>query len=61
MLKDAQTVLQTLVPIEQEIGSEYNRWYAMRVLPYRTVDDRIDGVVITLVDITQHRATNGKS
>jgi two-component system CheB/CheR fusion protein len=54
LFKDAATVLQTLVPVEQEAGSEDNRWYAIRILPYRTVDDRIDGVVITLVDITQH-------
>jgi two-component system, chemotaxis family, CheB/CheR fusion protein len=60
LLKDAQTVLQTLVPMEQEISSEDSRWYAIRLLPYRTVDDRIDGVVITLVDITQHRAANEK-
>ena len=53
-------MLLTLVPIEQEISSEDNRWYAIRLLPYRTVDDRIDGVVITLVDITQHRAANEK-
>jgi two-component system CheB/CheR fusion protein len=55
LLNDARTVLQTLVPLEQEIGSEDGRWYALRILPYRTVDDRIDGIVITLVDITQHR------
>jgi two-component system, chemotaxis family, CheB/CheR fusion protein len=61
LLKDAQTVLQTLVPIEQEISSEDNRWFAIRLLPYRTVDDRIDGVVITLVDITQHRAASEKA
>ena len=61
LLQDAQTVLQTLVPIEQEISSEDGRWYAIRLLPYRTVDDRIDGVVITLVDITQHRVAGGKS
>lgn len=55
LFKDAATVLQTLVPIEQEAGSEDNRWYVIRILPYRTADDRIDGVVMTLVDITRHR------
>jgi len=59
LFKDAATVLQTLVPIEQEAGSEDNRWYAIRILPYRTADDRIDGVVITLVDITRHRRQDG--
>jgi two-component system CheB/CheR fusion protein len=55
LLQDAATVLQTLTPIEQEVSSEDNRWYVTRVLPYRTVDDHIGGVLITLVDITQHR------
>lgn len=55
MLNDASTVLQTLVPIQKEVDSEDDRWYAIRILPYRTTDDRIDGIVITLVDITQHR------
>jgi two-component system CheB/CheR fusion protein len=59
LLKDATTVLQTLAPIEREAESKDNRWYMIRMLPYRTADDRIDGVVITLVDITQHRRRDG--
>ncbi len=53
--EDAQRVLDTLVPIELEIQSKDGGWYLMRLRPYRTVDNRIDGVVLTLVDITKHR------
>jgi two-component system CheB/CheR fusion protein len=50
---DARKVLQTLVPIEREVESETtDGWYVVRVIPYRTMDDRIEGVVITLIDIT---------
>jgi two-component system CheB/CheR fusion protein len=52
---DAQNVLRDLVPIEREVKSQNGRWYLMRLRPYRTVDDRIDGVVITFVDITAHK------
>ncbi len=53
---DARTVLDNLVPIEREILSASNRWYVRRILPYRTSDNRIDGVVLTFVDITERRA-----
>jgi two-component system, chemotaxis family, CheB/CheR fusion protein len=53
LLDDARSVLQTLVPVEHEVESEDGRWHLVRVLPYRTVEDRIDGVVITLVDVTR--------
>jgi two-component system CheB/CheR fusion protein len=59
LLPDATGVLQTLAPIERETQSQDGRWYIIRILPYRTADDRIDGVVITLVDITQHRRAAG--
>jgi two-component system CheB/CheR fusion protein len=55
LLHDAAAVLQTLAPIEREVSSEADRWYVIRILPYRTVDDHIGGVLITLVDITLHR------
>ena len=52
LLDDVQQVLNTLVPVEREISQEGERYYLMRLSPYRTSDDRIDGVVITFVDIT---------
>lgn len=52
LLDDARTVLETLIPIEREVETEDKRWFLIRIMPYRTVDDRIEGVVITLVDVT---------
>ncbi|MBV9892029.1 MAG: PAS domain-containing protein, partial [Rhizobacter sp.] len=51
---DADEVLRTLVPIERELRDD-GRWYLARVLPYRTVDDHIAGIVLSLVDITERR------
>ena len=52
---DARTVLSDLAPIEQEVRSDDGRWYLVRLRPYRTAEDRIDGVVATFVDITKRR------
>jgi len=52
---DAERVLKRLVPVEREVPRGGTTWYAARLLPYRTVDDRIAGVVLTLVDITERR------
>jgi PAS domain S-box-containing protein len=43
------------VPREKEISSESGRWYVRRILPYRTTDNRIEGVVITFLEITEQR------
>jgi two-component system, chemotaxis family, CheB/CheR fusion protein len=53
LVKDARTVLAELAPIRREVHSRNGRWYDMRLRPYRTVDDKIDGVVITFVDISE--------
>lgn len=53
LLEDTATVLRTLVPIEREIQSHNGRWHLTRLIPYRTIEDRIDGVVITFVDINE--------
>ena len=56
LVEDAVAVLQHLVPIEREIQDEQKkRWYLARVLPYRSVEDRIEGVVLTFVDITSQK------
>lgn len=52
LLEDARAVLDRLVPVEREIVSDAGHWYLRRLLPYRTTDNRIDGVVITFIDIT---------
>ncbi len=52
---DAQEVLRTLRTIEREVHSSNDSWYLARLLPYRTMDDKIDGVVLTFIDITSRR------
>lgn len=52
LVKDARGVLQTLVFRETTAKTVDERWYNVRIMPYRTIDDRIDGLVITFVDIT---------
>ena len=51
--KDSQEVLDTLMVKEAEVRDANNHWYAMRISPYRTIENLIDGVVITFVDITK--------
>jgi two-component system CheB/CheR fusion protein len=50
-------VLRTLVPVQDEITCADDRTYLRRVLPYRTDDDHIAGVIITFVDISQRKRT----
>ena len=52
---DARRVLARLVPVERELLSEDGRWYLTRLNPYRTADDRIDGVVVTFIDVTDQK------
>jgi len=49
---DAKEVLRTLTSVEKPIAARDGRWFTVRIMPYRTLDDRIDGVVITFLDIT---------
>ena len=55
LLNDAAEVLRTGIPAEIEVTSKDNRIYIQRIQPYRT-EDRIEGVVLTLNDITELRA-----
>jgi two-component system, chemotaxis family, CheB/CheR fusion protein len=52
LAQDVQEVLRTLVFIEKQIATGDNRWFKVRIMPYRTLDNRIDGAVITFLDIT---------
>jgi two-component system, chemotaxis family, CheB/CheR fusion protein len=49
---DARDVLQTLVFKEKAVTTTGGGWFSVRIMPYRTLDNRINGVVITFVDIT---------
>ncbi|MDD5250636.1 MAG: chemotaxis protein CheB [Rhodocyclaceae bacterium] len=53
LLAEAAAVLDTLVPCECEVRSAGGSWYLARIQPYRTVDNVIEGVVLTLTDITK--------
>ncbi len=55
LLTDARTVLRSFAPIEREIEARTGAWYMRRILPYRTDNDGVEGVVITFVDITERR------
>jgi two-component system CheB/CheR fusion protein len=50
---DAQEVLRTLVSKEREVHTPTGTWYLMRMRPYRTARNVINGLVITFVDVTQ--------
>ena len=52
LVADANEVLRTLVFMERSISTSDGRWFTVRIMPYRTMDNRIDGVVITFADIT---------
>ncbi len=51
--EDAEAVLQNSRPIEREVWTKDVHCYLVRLRPYRTVEDKIDGVVLTFVDITE--------
>src|SRR5499427_7803833 len=55
LIKDARCVLVDLAPIRREVRSRNGRWFDIRLRPYRTMDDKIDGVVITFVDVSDRR------
>lgn len=51
--EDARKTLDTLAVSEKQITTNDDRWFSVRIIPYRRLDNVIDGVVITLVDITE--------
>jgi two-component system CheB/CheR fusion protein len=55
LLQDAESVLEKLSVIEREVSTSDGRNYIMRVLPYRTAEDHINGVVITFIDISSRK------
>nr|WP_272904300.1 chemotaxis protein CheB [Xanthobacter agilis] len=55
LMADIRAVLEVRAPREREIEARNGAWYIRRILPYRTRDDGVDGVVITFVDITERR------
>lgn len=52
LLNDAESVLNTLRNMEQEVQVTTGEWYSVRIRPYRTTNNMIDGVVLTFTDIS---------
>jgi len=52
---DARKVLRDLTATERELPGKDGGWYLTRLKPYRTVENKIDGVVVTFVDIGERR------
>ena len=50
IVDDANSVLRTLVPIDREVTAMNGRYYTLRIAPYRTTENRIKGLVITIID-----------
>jgi len=57
LLVDAKSVLLHSTTIEREIRGPGGTWFVRRLFPYRTHDERVEGVVITFIDITELRRT----
>lgn len=55
MLTDATEVLNTLIPIEREVKDEDNSWYIVRIFPYRSTKNQINGIVLTFVNISSQK------
>jgi two-component system CheB/CheR fusion protein len=51
--QDVQAVLDTLMPKEVEVQTKAGTWFLMRIRPYRTLENVIEGAVITFTDITE--------
>jgi len=60
LMEDAQAVLNTLVFHENQAKTYDGRWFRVRIMPYRTLDNLIDGVVITFIDITEIKQLEAK-
>jgi two-component system CheB/CheR fusion protein len=55
-----QAVLDHLSPMHRELHSRINGWFDVRLRPYRTVENKIDGVVITFSDVTDRHKIEEK-
>ena len=57
LVTNAKQVLKTLVPIESEVQDDVGNSYISKILPYRTVENKIDGIVIIFDNITKAKKT----
>jgi two-component system CheB/CheR fusion protein len=55
LAQDVAHLFETLQPIEREVQSQDGKWYLARLLPYRTSENYIEGLVLTFIDISRRR------
>jgi two-component system CheB/CheR fusion protein len=55
LVDDARQVLHSLERSEREVPANDGRWFAARIVPYRSLDDHVDGVVLTFMDTTARK------
>ncbi len=60
LAEDALEVLRTLIFIQKQIPTRDDRWFSIRIMPYRTYDDRIDGLVITFINLSDLKQVESK-
>ncbi|MEO7354697.1 MAG: chemotaxis protein CheB [Gemmatimonadales bacterium] len=61
LVEDVQRVLDTLVPFEVEVESKADRWFLLHIRPYRTLENVIEGAVITFTDVTEMKQAQDES
>jgi two-component system, chemotaxis family, CheB/CheR fusion protein len=60
LLEDTQLVLDRLIPIEIEVQNRSGAWYLLRIQPYRTLENVIEGAVISFFNITEMEAARAR-
>jgi len=61
LISDALAVLESLIPREIPVHTANDEWFLVRIMPYRTLDNVIDGVVLTFSDITSFKAADAEA
>jgi two-component system CheB/CheR fusion protein len=60
LVADVQAVLDSLVPTQRDVQTRSGDWYSLRIRPYRTLDNVIEGAVISFVEITEQKLLQAK-
>ena len=55
LMDDLSQVLQSLARLEREVIADNGRWFLVRISPYRSADNHIEGVVLALFDVTERK------
>ncbi|MCF8044729.1 MAG: PAS domain S-box protein [Desulfarculaceae bacterium] len=59
--EDIEEVFATLATVEREMQDPNGNWYMVRMLPYRTEENAVDGVIVTFINITSLKETEAKA